>query len=116
MIAGLGLLVAAAATGSLVAFLASIVTTGVGYSLLFAAGVGVAAELAPAEHRAATVSAVYFFGYAAQAVAAIVLGRIATDDGLLPAIAGGAIVLGLLVLAAGAAPLVRARRAVRTPA
>ena len=116
MLVGLGLLVAAAATRSLPAFLAAIVATGVGYSLLFAAGVGVAAELAPAEHRAGTVSAVYFAGYAVQAVTAIVLGRVATDDGLLAAVVSGAVVLGLLVVAAGAAPFVRARRAVRTPA
>ena len=59
-------------------FLGSILLTGVGYSLLFSAGVGIAAELAPAEHRAGTVSAVYFFGYAVQAVAAIGLGQLAT--------------------------------------
>jgi MFS family permease len=95
-------------------FLAAIVLTGIGYSLLFSAGVGVAAELAPAGHRAATVSAVYFFGYAAQAVAAIGLGQLATAEGLFRAIALGAVLLSLLAVVAGAAPFVRARRALRS--
>lgn len=114
MIVGLGVLVLASATASLAVFLVAIVLTGVGYSLLFAAGVGVAAELAPAAHRASTVSTVYFFGYAVQAAAAIGLGQLATADGLLVAIATGAVLLSLLALVAGAAPLVRARRAVRS--
>jgi hypothetical protein len=114
MVAGLGLLVAASASASLPVFLVSILLTGVGYSLLFAAGVGIAAELAPAGHRAATVSAVYFFGYGAQAVAAIGLGRLASAEGLFRAIALGAVLLSVLALVAGAAPFVRARRAVRS--
>jgi predicted MFS family arabinose efflux permease len=113
MIAGLGTLVVASGTGSLVVFLGSILLTGIGYSLLFSAGVGVAAELAPAAHRAATVSAVYFFGYGVQAVAAVGLGQLATAEGLFPAIALGAVLLSVLALVAGAAPFVRARRAVR---
>lgn len=114
MVVGLGLLVAASASASLPLFLVSTVLTGIGYSLLFAAGVGIAAELAPAGHRAATVSGVYFFGYGAQAVAAMGLGRLATADGLFPAIALGAVLLSVLALVAGAAPFVRARRAVRS--
>lgn len=115
MVAGLATLVLAGAAASLPVLLASIVLTGIGYSLLFSAGVGVAAALAPAAHRAATVSAVYFVGYAVQAVAAIGLGQLATAEGLLPAIATGAVVLAVLALVAGAAPLVRARRAVVHP-
>lgn len=114
MVVGLATLVAASATGSLPVFLGSILVTGAGYSLLFAAGVGIAAELAPASHRAATVSAVYFFGYAVQAAASIGLGQLATADGLFAAIAIGAVPLSLVALAAGLAPLVRARRAVRS--
>jgi predicted MFS family arabinose efflux permease len=114
MIVGLAVLVLASSTGSLAVFLAAILLTGVGYSLLFSAGVGVAAELAPPAHRAATVSAVYFGGYAVQATAAIGLGQLATAEGLLPAIALGAVLLSVLALVAGAAPFVRARRAVRT--
>ena len=114
MVVGLGTLVIASATASLPVFLAAIVLTGVGYSLLFAAGVGIAAELAPATHRAATVSSVYFFGYLVQAIATIGLGQLATAEGLLRAIALGAVVLSVLALVAGAAPFVRARRAVRT--
>jgi hypothetical protein len=114
MVVGLGTLVVASGSGSFAVFLASIVLTGIGYSLLFSAGVGVAAELAPPQHRAGTVSAVYFFGYGTQAVAAIGLGQLATAEGLFPAIAVGAVVLSLLALVAGGAPFVRARRAVRT--
>lgn len=112
MLAGLTLLVVASGTGSLILFLASIVVTGIGYSLLFAAGIGAAAELAPAEHRASTVSAVYFGGYAVQALAAIGLGALATTDGLFPAILIGAIALAVVAAAAGAAPFVRAHAGV----
>ncbi|MDH2443453.1 MFS transporter [Amnibacterium sp. CER49] len=114
MVVGLAALVAASITGSLVVFLVSIVLTGIGYSLLFSAGVGVAAELAPAAHRASTVSAVYFAGYAVQALTAIGLGQLATAEGLLPAIATGAAVLATLAVIAGAAPFVRAHRAARS--
>jgi MFS family permease len=114
MVVGLATLVAATSTGSLVVFLAAVVLTGIGYSLLFAAGVGIAAELAPQAHRAATVSAVYFFGYAVQALSSIGLGQLATAEGLRAAITIGAVPLSILALAAGLAPLVRARRAVRT--
>jgi MFS family permease len=114
MVVGLATLVTASATGSLTVFLASILLTGIGYSLLFAAGVGVAAELAPPSHRAATVSTVYFFGYVVQALASIGLGQLATADGLRAAITVGAVPLSLIAIAAGLAPLVRARRAVRT--
>jgi MFS family permease len=115
MVVGLGVLVLASATGSLAVFLAAIVLTGVGYSLLFAGGIGVAAELAPPAHRAATVSAVYFGGYAVQAVATIGLGQVATAQGLLPAITLGAVLLSVLAVVAGAAPFVRARRAAPAP-
>lgn len=110
MLVGLAALVAASGSGSLPVFLASIVVTGVGYSLLFASGIGAAAELAPAEHRASTVAAVYFGGYAVQALSAIGLGALATADGLLPAMLVGAIALGVLTVAAGVAPFVRGRR------
>ena len=113
MVVGLAILVTASATGSLAVFLVAIVLTGIGYSLLFAAGVGIAAELAPPTHRAATVSAVYFFGYAVQAASSIGLGQLATAEGLRTAITIGAVPLSLIALAAGLAPLVRARRAVR---
>jgi MFS family permease len=113
MVVGLATLVVASTTGSLPVFLASILVTGVAYSLLFAAGVGIAAELAPVGHRAATVSAVYFFGYLVQAAASIGLGQLATAAGLRTAIEVGVVPLSVLALAAGLAPLVRARRAVR---
>ncbi len=109
MIAGLGALVLASGLGSLAVFLASIVVTGIGYSLLFAAGIGAAAELAPAEHRASTVSAVYFGGYLVQGLTAIGVGSLATSAGLFPAIVFAAIALSVLAAAAGAAPFVRAR-------
>ncbi len=109
MIVGLGALVLASGIGSLVVFLASIVVTGIGYSLLFAAGIGAAAELAPAEHRASTVSAVYFGGYLVQGLTAIGVGRLATAAGLFPAIVAGSIALSVLAAAAGVAPFVRAR-------
>jgi predicted MFS family arabinose efflux permease len=109
MIVGLAALVLASGTGSLVVFLASILTTGVGYSLLFASGIGAAAELAPAEHRASTVSAVYFGGYLVQGLSAIGLGSLATAAGLFPSILVGAIALSVLAVAAGVAPFVRAR-------
>jgi predicted MFS family arabinose efflux permease len=109
MLVGLAALVLASGIGSLTVFLAAIVVTGIGYSLLFAAGIGAVAELAPAQHRASSVSAAYFGGYAVQGLAAIGLGSLATAEGLFAAIVVGAIGLSVLAVAAGVAPFVRAR-------
>jgi predicted MFS family arabinose efflux permease len=105
---GFAALVAAALGSSVVAFLAAMVVSGIGYSLLFSAGVGIVATSAPQEHRAATISLVYLIAYAVQAVTAVGLGAIATATGLAAAVVVAAIGIGILALAAGALALSRA--------
>ncbi len=102
--AGLGLLVLAGASHSLLSFVASSLVGGAGYSLLFAGGLGLVTRSAPAHHRAAVMSAAYVVGYLLQAVAALGIGALATGAGLLEALEIGSPV----VLAIGLAALVLA--------
>ena len=104
--AGLGLLVLAGITHSLLFFLGSSLVGGAGYSLLFAGGLGLVTRSAPAHQRAAVMSSAYVVGYLLQALAALGIGALATGGGLLEALElGSPIVLGIglaaLVLANG---------------
>ena len=104
--AGLGLLVLAGITHSLLFFLGSSLVGGAGYSLLFAGGLGLVTRSAPAHQRAAVMSTAYVVGYLLQALAALGIGALATGGGLLEALElGSPIVLGIglaaLVLANG---------------
>ncbi len=109
-IVGLGLLVVAGTSHSLLWFLASSVVAGAGYSLLFAGGLGLVTASAPVTHRAGVLSAAYTVAYLVQALAALGIGLVAGAAGLLRAIEIGSPV----VLAFGIAALVLA--AVSRPA
>ena len=107
--AGLALLVWAGIAHSVPLFLGSSVIGGAGYSLLFAGGLGLVTKSAPGRHRAAVMSSAYVVGYLLQALAALGIGAIATDVGLLEALEVGS----PIVVAIGVAALVlaNARRA-----
>jgi len=108
---GLALLIAAGAVHSLPLFIASSVVAGAGYSLMFSGGLGLVSRSAPAEHRAAVLSAAYVIGYLLQAAGALALGAIATSAGLQTALEIGApIILGI-----GVAALVLAHLGRRAP-
>ena len=77
-----GLLVFAAGQHSLGLFTMSLVLGGIAYSLLFAGGLGLLNSNAPAHHRGGTLSALFLVAYLGQGIAALLLGEIATVDGL----------------------------------
>jgi MFS family permease len=97
---GMATLVVSSVEHSITLFLAAAVVTGIGYSLLFAGGLGVVSAHAPAHHRAGTLSAVYLVSYFFQGASAIFLGSVATRSGLEFAIEVGAGVIGLFSIAA----------------
>ncbi|MDM4763293.1 MFS transporter [Galbitalea sp. SE-J8] len=76
------LMALAAASGSLVLFVAWCVVGGVGYGFAFTGGLALVSRAAPAHHRGATLSLVYLVSYLVQAVTAVGAGAIATAVGL----------------------------------
>jgi len=98
-----GFLLDSAFTGSLGVFLATTLISGAAYALMFAGGLGLIGQNAPAHHRAGTISAVYFVAYILQGAAAVALGVIATASGLRLALEIGAIAVSAFAIAALAA-------------
>jgi len=118
-IAGLGLMAAASATGSIGFLLAWCLVGGVGYSFAFTGGLSLINRTAPAHHRGATLSLLYLFSYLIQAFTAIGAGALATNLGLQEAVEIAAPVLGALAALAivlSAVDLVTARRLAAQPA
>jgi MFS family permease len=97
--AGLGAMAATASTGSLGWFLVWCVVGGIGYSLAFTGGVGLAAAAAPPEHRAGTFSLVYLIAYLFQTIVAVGGGALATALGLATAVDVMAPLVGVLAVA-----------------
>ena len=105
-------LILSGAAASLPLFFASSLTSGLAYAFLVSGGLGLVGAAAPIQHRAAAVSTAYFFGYAAQASAAIWLGIVETTSGFGEAVAIGA---ALVVIPALVSVLLAVlRRAPRT--
>lgn len=98
-IGGLALMAGTAASGSIAMFLGWCVVGGMGYSFAFTGGLQLVNRTAPAEHRGATLSMMYLFGYLLQSVTAIGAGALATALGLETAIYLAAPLLGVLCLA-----------------
>lgn len=99
-ILGMATLVLSSLEHSVPIFLAAAIVTGVGYSLLFAGGLGVVSANAPAHHRAGTLSAVYLVSYLFQGTTAIFLGSVATTSGLEFALELGAGIIAAFSVAA----------------
>jgi MFS family permease len=95
-----GFLLDSAFTGSLQVFMVTTLFSGAAYALMFAGGLGLIGQNAPAHHRAGTISAVYLVAYILQGAAAITLGLIATDAGLRAALELGAGVVSAFAVAA----------------
>lgn len=81
-ILSVALLAFAASQHSLGLFTMSLVFGGIAYSLLFAGGLGLLNSNAPAHHRGGTLSALFLVAYLGQGIAALLLGEIATVQGL----------------------------------
>jgi MFS family permease len=99
-IVGMSVMVLSSVEHSLLLFLIASVVTGVGYSFLFAGGLGVVSANAPAHHRAGTLSAVYLVAYFVQGVVALGLGSVATGSGFQLALEIGAGAIALFSIAA----------------
>lgn len=93
---GMGIMAMAVSFHALPVFLLAIAASGAGYSLMFLGGLRLINEVAPAHHRGATVSAVYFVAYLFQGSIAFLLGLTATRYGLEFAIDVGSFSLAAL--------------------
>lgn len=97
-------------SGSLPVFVVTTLVAGAAYAMMFAGGLALIGQNAPAHHRAGTISAVYLVAYILQGAIAVVLGVIATDTGLRQALELGAGVVGVFALASLAATVVLSAR------
>lgn len=97
---GLGIMAAAASTGSMTLFLLWCVVGGAGYSLAFTGGLALVNRAAPAHHRGGTLSLVYLFSYLGQTLTAIGAGALATAVGLATAVDVMAPIIAALCAAA----------------
>lgn len=79
---GMGTLMLSASRHSLALFMIAVAIAGVAYSLLMLGGLGVINANAPADRRAATLSAVYVIAYIMMGVVSLSLGVTATHLGL----------------------------------
>jgi predicted MFS family arabinose efflux permease len=92
--AGMALLAAAVARHDLPLFLAATAISGAGYSLLFFGGLQTINSAAPVESRGGVLSAVYLLAYVSLGLVSLLLGVVATAQGL-----GFAVDLGAGVIA-----------------
>ena len=96
---GVGLLTSAAMRHALPIYLAATAIAGIGYSLLFFAGLATINAVATPEHRGGILAALYLLAYLSLGTVALVLGFIARSTSLGLAIDVGAGVIALLSLA-----------------
>ncbi|WP_420994191.1 MFS transporter [Cupriavidus sp. 30B13] len=98
-LAAMAALVLAASLHSLPWFVAVVVASGMGYSLLFTGGIGSINSHALPAQRGGVLSALYLVGYLVQGALALGLGVLATAFGLRTAVEAGAGAVALLALA-----------------
>jgi MFS family permease len=97
--AGVGLLALAAARHALPIYLAATAIAGIGYSLLFFAGLATINAVATPQHRGGILGALYLLAYLSMGTVALVLGFVARSTTLGLAIDVGTGVIALLSLA-----------------
>ncbi|MBB3386561.1 MULTISPECIES: MFS transporter [unclassified Rhizobium] len=93
-----GLLALAAVLHSLVFYTVAQIGGGMAYSLLLLGGLSLINAAAPVTHRGATLSALFLVAYLAQAVVALLLGKIATWASLSSAVDLGVATVATLAL------------------
>jgi MFS family permease len=93
-----GLLALAAILHSLVFYTVAQIGSGMAYSLLLLGGLSLINATAPVTHRGATLSALFLVAYLAQAVVALLLGKIATWASLSSAVDLGVATVATLAL------------------
>ena len=96
---GMGLLALAVGRHDLLIFLAGTASAGAAYSLLFVGGFGLINSAGSSHHRGAVFSALYLVGYLSMAALALVLGVVATAQGLGLAVDLGAAAIALVSVA-----------------
>jgi MFS family permease len=96
--AGMALLATAVARHQLPVFLAATAISGAGYSLLFFGGLETINSAAPAGHRGGVLSTIYLLAYVSLGAVSLLLGAVATAQGLGFAIDLGAGVIALFSL------------------
>ncbi|MBS1879418.1 MAG: MFS transporter [Actinobacteria bacterium] len=79
---GMGMIVAASATGSAVLFTIGAVITGGGFGVAFLGGLRTLSAAIPPEHRAATMSAFYVVAYGSLSVPAVLAGLVVEPLGV----------------------------------
>ena len=104
---GVGLLALAATRHALPIYLAATAIAGVGYSLLFFAGLATISAVATPQHRGGILAALYLLAYLSMGTVALVLGFIARSTSLGLAIDFGAGVIVILSLATFGCALMR---------
>ncbi|WP_109478724.1 MFS transporter [Paraburkholderia sp. C35] len=104
------LLAVAAQVHSLLFLILSVVAAGVGYALLFLSGLALVSEHIDDQHKALSLSLLYFAGYAMQGMTALALGMAASHVGLREAVTYGAMAISVLCALTGftAGPLATA--------
>jgi MFS family permease len=102
--AGLGLIVASAATTSAVLFTLGAIVTGGGFGVAFLGGLRSLSSAIPPEHRAATMAAFYVVAYASLSLPAVAAGLVVSSLGVKETfeIFGAAIIVVALTVAAEA--------------
>jgi hypothetical protein len=98
-VASSALLTASAYAHSLALYAVAQAGSGMAYSLLLLGGLSLLTARAPVTHRGATLSALFLVAYLAQAVVALLLGKVATSASLAAAVdIGVALVATLAVI------------------
>ncbi|HKZ15323.1 MAG TPA: MFS transporter [Solirubrobacterales bacterium] len=102
--AGMGMIVAAAATTSAVLFTLGAIVTGAGFGIAFLGGLRALSSAIPPEHRAATMSAFYLVAYGSLSIPAVIAGVVVEPLGVQETfeIFGSAIILVALLVTAEA--------------
>jgi MFS family permease len=80
--AGMGMIVAAAATGSALLFTLGAIVTGAGFGTAFLGGLRSLSSAIPPEHRAATMSAFYLVAYGSLSIPAVIAGVVVEPLGV----------------------------------
>lgn len=104
-----GLLTASAYTHSLALYAVAQAGSGMAYSLLLLGGLSLLTAHAPVTHRGATLSALFLVAYLAQAVVALLLGKVATSGSLALAVDIGVALVATLAVVTILLDLVRSR-------
>jgi MFS family permease len=96
LICGQTLMVASGETHQIWLLLIASAVGGIGYGLLFSAGISLVIRMAPAHHRAAATSTGYLIAYLVQAIVALSVGALSTSSSLMAGLVVGSAAVALI--------------------